>query len=154
MYTLLRVHSAYTVWKCTIIFSRILNTGPHSCILVNCSEWMWVINHVIWRVSNCSVVRSLRCATKGFANCTLLMENRAVSSRAETPMSAALRMHHLDRILSLVQRYDATPSESFGDDIAVELLKHAQAEHVRAITKLTDGDFTVCILAAPVSGGK
>jgi len=34
MYTRTRihVHSAYCVWKCTVIFSWILNTGPHSCI--------------------------------------------------------------------------------------------------------------------------
>ena len=30
--TRIRVHSAYCVWKCTVIFSWILNTGPHSCI--------------------------------------------------------------------------------------------------------------------------
>ena len=26
------VHSAHCVWKCTVIFSWILNTGPHTCI--------------------------------------------------------------------------------------------------------------------------
>jgi len=30
--TRIRVHSAYCVWKCTVVFSWILNTGPHSCI--------------------------------------------------------------------------------------------------------------------------
>ena len=28
----IHVHSAHCVWKCTVIFSGILNTGPHSCI--------------------------------------------------------------------------------------------------------------------------
>ena len=33
--TCIRVHSAsaYTMWKCTVIFSCILNTGPHNCIV-------------------------------------------------------------------------------------------------------------------------
>jgi len=70
------------------------------------------------------------------------MENRSgCRSTAETPMSAALRKHDFDRILSLVQRYDAIPSELFDDDIAVQLLKHAKTEHSRAITKLIDSHF-------------
>jgi len=55
------------------------------------------------------------------ANCTNL--------RGETPVSIALRKHpgNIKLILLLLQ-YDAIPSESFGDDIAVQLLTNAKAK--------------------------
>jgi len=35
------VHSAHCVWKCTVIFSWILNMGPHSCIAVARQIQLW-----------------------------------------------------------------------------------------------------------------
>jgi len=60
----------------------------------------------------------------------------------ETPLSVALETHlgNIQLILLLLQ-YDATPSESFGDDIAVQLLNNATANHAKTMQKLIDGNF-------------
>jgi len=76
----------------------------------------------------------------------LLLENHADPNcrdlGTETPMSVALQKHlgNIKLILLLVQ-YDAIPSESFHDDISVQLLEHAKAEHTNAIEKLINGNF-------------
>jgi len=60
----------------------------------------------------------------------------------ETPMSVALQEHPNDiSLILLLLQYDAVPSEAFGVDIAVNLLKHATAEHVILIRRLIDGNF-------------
>jgi len=56
-------------------------------------------------------------------------------------MSVALKKHSDDiNLILLLLQYDAIPSEAFGDDIAVQLLKHAEAEHTKAIEKLIDAE--------------
>ena len=63
------------------------------------------------------------------------------NSRAETPVSVALQSHQDVKLILLLLRYDAIPSASLGDDIAVQLLKNAQEQHAKAIEKLIDGSF-------------
>jgi len=75
----------------------------------------------------------------------LLLENHADAncrSAGETPMSVALQKHPTDiELILLLLRYDGIPLESFAHDIAVQLLKHTNAQHARAIrAKLINGN--------------
>jgi len=68
------------------------------------------------------------------ANCRNLMR--------ETPMSVALRKHPVNmKLILLLLQYYAIPSTSFGDDIAVELLENANADHAEPMRKLIEENF-------------
>jgi len=58
--------------------------------------------------------------------------------KLESPMDVALEKRHYSIILLLLQYYVILSSSLIGDiaDIAIELLKHAQVEHAKAIQKL------------------
>jgi len=75
--------------------------------------------------------------------CKLLLEHHAsvhcMNSKGESPMSIAVQKHHYSIILLLVQ-HGARPLASL-NDIALELLKHAKAEHTTAIRILVDQNF-------------
>jgi len=75
--------------------------------------------------------------------CKLLLEHHAsvhcTNSEGESPLSVAVRKHHYSIILLLVQ-HGATPSASL-NDIALQLLKRAKAEHVKAVQILIDQHF-------------
>ena len=70
----------------------------------------------------------------------LLLEHHAsvncTNTEGESPMSAAVRMRHYSIILLLLQ-HGATPPESLGD-AALQLLKHAGAEHAKTVEALID----------------
>ena len=71
----------------------------------------------------------------------LLLQHNAnincTNIKRESPMSVALQKHHYSIILLLLQ-YGAIPPAQLGDDIAIQLLKHAEVEHARAIQNLID----------------
>jgi len=68
---------------------------------------------------------------------------RCTNSRRETPMSVALLQEHPNdtKLILLLLQYDAILTASLSDDMSVQLLKHAKAEHANAIQKLIDGNF-------------
>jgi len=96
---------------------------------------------------SCGRTKPLIAAVRyGHYDCVkLLLEYHAdanCSSGGETPMSVALQKHPSDiELILLLVQYDAITSESFDDDIAVELLNHAKTEHSREILKLMDGNY-------------
>ena len=45
------------------------------------------------------------------------------------------------KLILLLLQYDAIPSESFGDDISVQLLKYATVKRSKTMQKLIDGNF-------------
>jgi len=83
----------------------------------------------------------------------LLLEYHAdincTNAEQESPVSVALQKYPDDiKLILLLLQYDAIPSGAFGDDIAVQLLDHAEAEHTNTIEKLIDGNFINLTVAA------
>jgi len=72
--------------------------------------------------------------------CKLLIQHHAsvhcTNSEGESPMSVAVQKQHYSIILLLLQ-HGAVPPASL-NDIALQLLKHATAEHAKAVQMLID----------------